>query len=142
MGTGFLQLLWEKPIWEGVCTYLDPWDSVTHSIRGVECAREVRAAWRMPGSETFNPFFAADIRSPFFSADVIKNCTLVGMHLKAEEGRVESNGCRTPDLGDMWRIVCPKGLIWAWSEDESVSSSGLVTRSLPSWRIGSLRGWH
>ena len=44
-GFGFLQSLWEKPIWEGVwhITWI-PWDCVcvfTHSIRGVECAREV-----------------------------------------------------------------------------------------------------
>ena len=44
-GAGFLQSLW--PIWEGVWPYLNPMGSVfTHSIRGVECAREVRAAWR------------------------------------------------------------------------------------------------
>ena len=51
----------------------------THSIHGVECAREVWAAWRalflpdsqketatVPGGETFSPFFNADTRtSPF-----------------------------------------------------------------------------
>ena len=45
---GFLQSLWEKPIWEGVWFYLDRMDSVclhTASI-GMECAREVWAAWR------------------------------------------------------------------------------------------------
>ena len=53
---GFLQSLWEKPIWEGVGPYLDPWDRFVymHSIRVVECAREVRAARRalfLPDSE-------------------------------------------------------------------------------------------
>ena len=44
---GFLQRLWEKPIWEGVLTCLDPRDSVfAHSMRGVDCAREVGAARR------------------------------------------------------------------------------------------------
>ena len=44
----------------------------------------------MPGSETVGPFFAADIRTPFFSADVLK-CALVGMHLISEKkrGRIE-----------------------------------------------------
>ena len=47
-GVGFLQGLWEKPIWEGVTAYLDPVDSVcvcvfARSIHGMECAREVRA---------------------------------------------------------------------------------------------------
>ena len=45
----------EKLIWEGVWSNLDPMDCVfTHSIRGVECAREVWAAWRalfLPDSE-------------------------------------------------------------------------------------------
>ena len=44
-GVGFLQSLWEKPIWEAVWPYLD---SVlfTHSVHGLECAREVRAPRR------------------------------------------------------------------------------------------------
>ena len=45
-GVGFLQSLWEKPIWEGVWSYFDPMDSVclrTASMQ-MECAREVRAA--------------------------------------------------------------------------------------------------
>ena len=46
----------------------------------------------MPGSETFSPFFAADIRTPLFSADVLKKCALIGMLLIAEEGSVESSG--------------------------------------------------
>ena len=29
------------------------------------------------GSETFSPFFNADIRTPLFSADVLKKCTLI-----------------------------------------------------------------
>ena len=61
----------------------------------------------MLGSETFSPFFAADIRTPFFSADVHKKCALIAMHLIAEEGRGES-ACRTLDLGDTWRFGCPK----------------------------------
>ena len=68
-GVGFLQSLWEKAIWEGVWPHLDPMDTVCllfmHSMHGMECAREVRAAWRVfflliqkepatvPGSETF-----------------------------------------------------------------------------------------
>ena len=45
---GFLQRLWEKPIWEGVWPYFgsDGQCVFTHSIRGGECAREERAAWR------------------------------------------------------------------------------------------------
>ena len=41
VGTGFLQVLWEKPIWEGVWPYLDPWDSV--------CLRTASMEWDVPG---------------------------------------------------------------------------------------------
>ena len=73
---GFLHSLWEKPTWEGVWPYLDPWDSV--------CLHTASMEWnvpgkygqhgelffflvqkepaKMPGSETSSPFFAADIR--------------------------------------------------------------------------------
>ena len=119
----------------------------------------------MPGSETFSSFVTADIRTPFFSADVLKKCSLVGMYLRAEEGRGGKDGCHALDLGDMWRYGCQKGPMWKsddedWSEDESVSSGvsredsvcnvalhviglygvgGKISLS-SSWRIGSLRG--
>ena len=40
-GDGFLQSLWEKPIWEGVWPYLDPMDSV--------CLRTASTEWNVPG---------------------------------------------------------------------------------------------
>ena len=74
---GFLQSLWEKPIWEGVWPYLDPMDSV--------CLRTASMEWNAPGkwgpqgelfffliqkepstvldSQTFSPFFKADVRT-------------------------------------------------------------------------------
>ena len=60
------------------------------------------------GSENFSPFVNADI------------C--------AEEGS-DGEGCHAPGLGDEWEVGCPKSQMWeggdgAWSEDESVSSSG------------------
>ena len=87
-GVGFLQSLRDKPTWEGVWPYLDPMDSV--------CLRTASMAWKksstcghyfffliqkepatVPGSETFSPFFNADIRTPLFSADVLKKCALI-----------------------------------------------------------------
>ena len=107
----FLRSLWEKPIWEGVWPNLDPLDSV--------CLRTASVEWNvpgkygphgelffflikkepatMPGSETFSPFFNADIRTPFFSADVFKKCALIALHVIAEEGEGGESGCRTPD---------------------------------------------
>ena len=40
-GAGFLQRLYEKPIWEGVWPYLDPIDSV--------CLRTASIVWNVPG---------------------------------------------------------------------------------------------
>ena len=40
-GVGFLQSLWEKPIWEGVWPYLDPIDGV--------CLRTASMEWNVPG---------------------------------------------------------------------------------------------
>ena len=76
-GVGFLQGLWDKPIWEGVWPNLDPMDSV--------CSRTASMVWNVPGKygphgelfsfliqkepatvpvgKTFSPFFKADIRT-------------------------------------------------------------------------------
>ena len=73
-----LQYLWEKPIWEGVWSFLYPMDSVFLRTESVEwnvpgqygphgelffflMQKELAT---VPGSETFSPFFNADIRPP------------------------------------------------------------------------------
>ena len=82
----------------------------------------------MLGIETFSSFFTADIGTPFFSADVLKKCALMGMHQTAEEGKeVERVVVKTPDLGDTWRYGCPKSPMSKsededWQENASVSS--------------------
>ena len=103
-GVGFLQRLWENPIWEGV--WLFAW------IRWIVCVYAQRPRiWNVPGTygshgelfffliqkepatvpvgETFGPFFNADIRtphpSPLFSADVLKKFALIALHVMAEE---------------------------------------------------------
>ena len=82
----------------------------------------------VPGSETFSPFFNAHIRTSLFSADVFPKCALIALHVIAEEGR-DGDGCPVRGLGGDWKMGCPKSPMWesegeAWSEDESVSSSG------------------
>ena len=52
----------------------------------------------MPGVETFSPFINADIRTPLFSAEVLKTCALVALHVIAEEGR-DGDGCQSPWSG-------------------------------------------
>ena len=144
-GVGFLQSLWEKPVWEGVWPYLNPLNSVC------VCSSTASMEWNVPrkygphgelffflvqmepatvpGSETFSPFFNADSRTPFFAADVLKECALAALHVIAEAGRDGKIGCRAPGLGDEWKMGCPKSPMWesegaARSEEESVSSSG------------------
>ena len=102
VGTGFLQQLWEKSGGAFVLAW----------IRGtVLCLRTASVKWNvpgkcgphgehfcffikkepaiMPGSETFSPSFAADIRRPFFSADVLTKCALIALHLLEEDGGVD-----------------------------------------------------
>ena len=80
----------------------------------------------MPGGEFFSPFFTADVRTPFLTADVLEKCAPVALHFFSEEGRGGEDGCH--DLGNEWKLGYPKSPMWesegeAWSEDESVSSS-------------------
>ena len=65
--------------------------------------------------------------APLFSADVLKKCALIALHVIAEEGR-DGDGCHVPGLGDEWKVDCPKSPMWesegeAWSEDEDASST-------------------
>ena len=92
-----------KPIWESVWPFLDPWNSVCvcaqHSWSGMYQGSTGRTASSffliqkepetMQDSDTFSPFINADIRTPFFSADVLKKCALIALHFIAEEGRGE-----------------------------------------------------
>ena len=55
----------------------------------------------VPGSETFSPFFNADIRTPLFSADVLKKCALIAFHLIAEEGKVTENAGKRNVNGEL-----------------------------------------
>ena len=71
----------------------------------------------MPGSATFSPFLNADIRTSYFSADVLDNCALIALHLIAEERR-NGDGCHAPGLGDEWNMGCPKSPMWE-SEGEA-----------------------
>ena len=59
----------------------------------------------------------------------LKKCALIALHVIAEEGRDGEHGRHAPDLKDEWKVGCPKSPMWesegeAWSENESVSSSG------------------
>ena len=62
-------------------------------------------------NDTFSPFFNADIRTPLFSADVLKKCALIALHVIAEEGR-DGDACHVPGLGEEWIMQCPKSPMW------------------------------
>ena len=80
----------------------------------------------VPDSETFNPFFNAEIRTPLFPADFLKKCALIALHLIAGEGR-DGDGCHAPGLGDKgkWaaqrqRAQCGRAKAKLGREDEKV----------------------
>ena len=120
---GFRRSLWENPIWEVVRPHLDPMDSVC--LRTASMESNVRGKYgpdgglffflliqkelaTVPGGETFSPFFSADIRTLRFSADVLKKCTLIALHLIPEAGRDGEDGRHAPDLVGEWNMGCLK----------------------------------
>ena len=66
---------------------------------------------KMPGSETFGPFYNADIRT-LLSLLMSSRRALVALHVVAEEGRDGEVGCRAPGLGTNGRISHPKSPMW------------------------------
>ena len=96
--------------------------------------------------------------NPSVSAETLKACALIGLHLLAAEGEAGSRG----DLGDMWKYGCPKSLDWdsdaeSWTESEGTSSSEQREHNVESLALnvmeqdqsgekvylfrGNLRGW-
>ena len=46
--------------------------------------------------------------NPSVSAETLKACALIGLHLLAAEYETGSSACQSPDQGDMRRRGCPK----------------------------------
>ena len=61
---------------------------------------------------------------PYVSAETLKACALIGLHLLAAEGEEGSSGSQSPDLGDMWRHGCPVSPERFRSCSTSVASCG------------------
>ena len=60
----------------------------------------------VPGK--YEPFINSDIlRTPFSSADILKKCALVALHVIAEEGR-DGDGFQFTELGEERKMDCPK----------------------------------
>ena len=45
---------------------------------------------------------------PCVSAETVKACALIGLHMMAEVSVLRSDRDFSPDLGNMWRYGCPK----------------------------------
>ena len=159
---------------------LDSMDSV--------CSRTASVEWNGPGKygphgelfffliqkkpatdqvgETCSSFFNADICTSSLlslpSADVLKKCALLALHIIAEEGR-DGDEFQVPGLGGEWKMGCPRSpmresegeargvkmrllpLVKAMSAMMRCTSSGCMgplTRSLFSCRTGSWQRWH
>ena len=68
-----------------------------HSVSGMECARDV----------PFSPLINPGIRLSCFSADVLKKCALIALHVMAEEGR-DGDGFQVPELKRRMENRLPK----------------------------------
>ena len=112
-GSSMVPEMWDKPLWEGVWPYLDPWDSV-----GLHTAS---THWNVPkkhgphGGLFFfllkeEPMVLSELveLGPCIPAETVKACALIGLHMMAEENALRLDGDSSPDLRDMWRYGCPK----------------------------------
>ena len=45
---------------------------------------------------------------PCFSAETVKTCALIGLHMTAEENALRSDSDSSPDPREIWRYGCPK----------------------------------
>ena len=50
---------------------------------------------------------------PCFSAETVKACALIGLHMLAEENALWSDRDSSPDPGEMWKYGCPKSPSWS-----------------------------
>ena len=113
VGTGILQKMGERPFWEGVWPYLDPFNGVR--LRTASTCWNVPVKYGPHGDLFFfltqkEPVVASNevLPNPFVSAETFEACALVGPHSLAAEGEEGSSGSQSPDLGDAWRYRCPK----------------------------------
>ena len=62
------------------------------------------------------------LSNPCVSADTLKACALIGLHLLAADFEMGSSGSQSPDFGDMWTCGRPTSLIWSSLCSASVTS--------------------
>ena len=140
-----LQKMWEGPHWEGVWPCLDPWDVVR--------LRTSSSYWNVPvkygpHSELFFFLIRKELVAltkavpfkPVVSAEALRACALIGLHLLAAEGNAGSSGSQSLGSGDMWGFGCPKSPDWdsdgeSRSESEGLSSSDFREHNVESLAV-------
>ena len=101
----------DKPFWESVWSYLDPWDSVrlltasTHWSVPKKYGPQKKEPLVLSGSVEFGPSIPAE---------TVKACALIGLHMMAEENALRSDKDSSRDLGEMWKYGCPKKSGFEW----------------------------
>ena len=146
VSSGILQKMWERPFWEGVWFYLDLWDRVRLSTASSHWNSPRKYG---PHGELF--FFVMkkervtsnDVPSnPIVSAETLKACAPIGLHLLVAADEDGSSGSRSPDLGDVWRYGRPKSPDWdveSWTESEGTSSSDQRGHNVENFALNVLR---
>ena len=89
--------MWKKLLCERVWPYLDPWDSVR--LRTASTHWNVSVKYGPHGELFFfllkkKPMVLSELVEfgPCFSADTVKACALIGLHMMAEESALRSDG--------------------------------------------------
>ena len=78
----------------------------------------------------------------YVSAETLKACALIGLHLLAADYEMGSSGGQSPDLGDMWKYGRPKEARFGAARVRQVSplvmmkSVGTTTSARPSKSLG------
>ena len=125
--------MWDQPLWEGVWPYVDPWDSV--------CLRTASTHWNVQGKYCPHGelFFLLLKKEPTvvlseliefgqgISAETVKACALIGLHMLAEEIALRSDSDPSPDLGACGGMAAQKKKFWRsngveWAGSEATSS--------------------
>ena len=99
----------------------------TYSIQLLECSEGIWATWRafLLHQQGASGSHEGSAGQAFVSAETLKACALIGLHLLEPEDEA-SSGSQSPDLGDMWRYGCPRSPdgdsdVESWTESEGTS---------------------
>ena len=153
--------VWNKPFWERVWPYLDPWGSVR--LRTASTHWNVPKKYGPPDELFFfllkeEPMVVSELADfePCVSAETVKACALIGLHMTAEENALRSDRDSSPDLGEMWKYGCTKSPVWSGDgldeergEDASAIevvgqnwTSEVISLFLEDWEVGRASSCH